>query len=203
MDMGLLSNPAVSGLLKPPKSQNQQYQYSAKMNFNRNQMANSTFTPMTTYFGSGFKQIGANDPLYNSKQIFYNQTNNDQVSQGGIFGKQNQLRESLRNNTGFGFKLNNEGYPNLNQENTINIHQKTQNSFDNINLPSKFRGSFSQNTDKLPDTPVFKQTNKRASNLRKILEKRDHEEMTSNKKETKEIKKEMLDPRTSTKKKSK
>jgi len=149
---------------------------------------------MTNYFGSGFKQIGVNDPLYKSKQIFYNSGNKDQ--QGGIFANQNKLRDSLMNNNGFGFKLNNEGYPN--PDKTINIHQK--NSFDKIDMPSKFRGSFNQTADKLPDTPVFKQINKRASNLRKLLEKRDHEEALPIKKE---IKKEMLDPRTSTKKKSK
>ena len=200
MDMGILSNPSAQGLLKAPKFQNQQYQYSSKLNFIRNQLPNSKFNSMPSYFGSGFKQIGVNDPLYNSKQIFYNQANNDQVSQGGLFGKQNQLRDSIRNKTGFGFNLNNEIFQN--NDKNINVHQKNQNSFENINMPSKFRGSFSQNPDKLPDTPVFKQTSKRASNLRKILEKRDHEEMISNKKEKKEPKKEMLDPRTSTKKKS-
>jgi hypothetical protein len=196
MDMGILSNPGSSGILLPPKTQNQQYQYSAQKNFARNQLPNQTFSPMTNYFGSGFKQIGVNDPLYNSKQIFYNSGTKDQ--QGRIFGKQNKLRDSLMNNNGFGFKMNNKEYSNINPDNTINIHQK--NTFDSIDMPSKFRGSFNQTNNKLPDTPVFKQINKRASNLRKLLEKRDNEEALPNKKE---IKKEMLDPRISTKKKSK
>ena len=79
--------------------------------------------------------------------------------------------------------------------------ENRKNSFDRIDAPTKFRGSFSQAISKTPDTPVFGQEEKGISNLKSILEKRDFETMNieSSKKKQKppKFKAEMLNPRIS------
>ena len=177
--MGVLGKPIEKGFLKPPRSQNQQYHYSSLIGKINNSSLN--FNQINPYFSSGFKKIGVNDPVFKSNHVFYD------GSKDGFSGKQNQLRNALQNPVAFNYNSQNKIFPN-NFENNLKLKN---------NQGAKFRGSFCQNNNKLPDTPVFKNTSKRASNLRKILEKRDHDDMSSNKKTN-----EMLDPR-QTKKKSK
>lgn len=190
--MGILGRPMEKGVLKTPRSQNQQYHYSNLIG--KTQPLSQNFNPINPYFSSGFKQIGVNDPVFKSNQIFYDN------SKDGFSGKQNQLRNALQNPVPFNYNSKSKMFSNnFDNENNAN---KTSKLFENIE-GSKFRGSFCQQNNKLPDTPVFKNSGKRASNLRKILEKRDHEEMSSNKKKPKKAN-EMLDPRSQTgKKKSK
>ena len=175
MDMGVLGKPITEGLLKPPQSQNQQYHYSSL--FGKISNIGQNFDQMNPYFSSGFKKIGVNDPVFKSNQVFYD-TRND-----GFSRKQNQLQNVLQNPVAYNYNSKTQVVPN-----NLDDHNKIFNNMQG----TKFRGSFCQKNNQLPDTPVFKNKSKRASNLRKILEKRDHEDMTSNTKTRKTN--EMLNP---------
>ena len=81
--MGILGDPTNFNILKTPRTQNQQYHYSASLNTGQGPLAGQKFSPVTSYFGSSFKKIGSNDPMFNSKQVFYGTTNQDK---DGFFG---------------------------------------------------------------------------------------------------------------------
>lgn len=95
MDMGVLANPGGAGVLKAPKTQVQQYFYSASKNNAGSGLATQKFSPVTSYFGTGFKKIGAKDPLYNANQVFYGAPGNEQESQGPFFGRDRKSRATI------------------------------------------------------------------------------------------------------------
>lgn len=197
MNMGILGDPENKKILKTPKVQNQQFHYSSIKGSNNDNMHRG-YNLNTKYLIPSFKNIGSNDPVVNQQQIFYS-SNPNEVDNGMFYRKQNTLRESLGGMNPMNFGANKGIGKNLDSENGVNVIEQNSQSFGVMNPGKAFRGSFSQKHNKLPDTPVFKNSGKRASNLRRILEKRNNEEM---KKGDVEIKNEMLDPRSQVKKKS-
>ena len=87
IDMGILGNPIKKGILKTPKTQNQQYHYSNIKEKTIPRISSQGFNHLNPYFTSGFKQIGQNDPVFKTNQIFYD-TNTMNQEQGIFSGKQ-------------------------------------------------------------------------------------------------------------------
>ena len=192
--MGVLGDPHNHSILRAPKVQNQQFHYSSLLNYGGDD--NEAYN--TKYVIPSFKNIGRNDPVVNQQQIFYSNTQNP--NSDNFFSGGNPMRESLGNiNPAF---PNNISLGNLDPGSTPNADEKNP-AYDLFTQAKPFRGSFCQKQSNTPDTPVFKSSNKRASNLRRILEKRDFDEMEGKKKAADSATKgQMLDPRSHVKKKS-
>jgi hypothetical protein len=194
MNMGILGDPENKKILKVPKVQNQQFHYSSIKGSNDEHMGPG-YNLNTKYLIPSFKNIGSNDPVVNQQQIFYNTSAND-IDNGMFYRNQNNLQDALKGVDPMAFMKK----KNLESENNANLQGGNNQNFEMVKPGKAFRGSFSQKHNNLPDTPVFKNTGKRASNLRRILEKRDNEEMEKGKMQ---LKNDMLDPRSQVKKKSK